>query len=323
MSCSPNRSVAPDMARIIISEFMDEAAIREGFIGHDVVYEPDLVDHPVRLAGLVGDAQALIVRNRTQVRGALLAAAGKLRVVGRLGVGLDNIDVDACKVRAIAVCPATGANDVAVAEYVLACVLILLRGAYQARQPMIEGVWPRQDLIGREIAGKTFGLVGFGAIARETARRAQGFGVKLIAHDPLINSDDPVWRASQVAPVSLADLLAEADIISLHVPLTKETRGLFDVMTIAKMKRHSILINAARGGIVDAEALAAALLTGHLGGAALDVFAAEPLRGEDGIVFAQVPNLILTPHIAGVTDESNIRVSRVTVKNVLAHLGEG
>lgn len=311
------------MARIIISEFMDQAAIDEGFGRHEVVYEPDLVDHPARLALLVSDAQALIVRNRTQVRGALLEAAGKLRVVGRLGVGLDNIDVAACKARAIAVCPANGANDVAVAEYVLACALMLLRGAYQAGQPMIEGAWPRQDLIGREMAGKTFGLVGFGAIARETARRAQVFGVKLIAYDPFISNDDQVWRASEVRPVTLADLLAEADIISLHVPLTDQTRGLFDVATIARMKKHAILINAARGGIVDAEALAAALLTGHLGGAALDVFAAEPLRGDDGIVFAHVPNLILTPHIAGVTDESNIRVSRVTVKNVLTHLGEG
>ncbi len=302
---------------------MDVSAIHEGFGGHDVVYEPDLVDHPARLESLIGDAHALIVRNRTQVRGALLAAAGKLRVVGRLGVGLDNIDVAACEARGIAVCPATGANDVAVAEYVLTSAMMLLRGAYQATTSMIEGAWPRQDLIGREIADKTFGLVGFGAIARETARRAQIFGVKLIAHDPFIGSDDPIWSASKVAPVALDDLLARAEIISLHVPLTDQTRGSFNVATIAKMKRRAILINAARGGIVDAEALAAALLTGHLGGAALDVFAREPLRGDDGYVFRNVPNLILTPHIAGVTDESNIRVSCLTVKNVLAHLAEG
>ncbi len=310
------------MASIIISEFMDEAAVRDGFKGHEVVYDPDLVDDPARLAGLVAQAQALVVRNRTQVRGALLAGAHALKVIGRLGVGLDNIDVAACKARAIAVCPATGANDVAVAEYVLTCAMMLLRGAYQSTPTMTEGAWPREALIGREISGKTFGLIGFGAIARETARRAAILGVRLVAFDPFLQPDDPVWNAYDVTPQPFDDLLAQADLVSLHVPLTDQTRGLFNASVLTKMKHGAVLINAARGGIVNAEALAAALLTGHLGGAALDVFAKEPLRGDDGMVFRDVPNLILTPHIAGVTDESNVRVSWVTVKNVLAHLGE-
>ncbi|MBV1707159.1 MAG: hydroxyacid dehydrogenase [Hyphomicrobiales bacterium] len=311
------------MARIIISEFMDESAVRDGFKAHEVVYDPGLVDDPARLASLVAGAQALVVRNRTQVRGALLAGAPGLKVIGRLGVGLDNIDVAACTARGIAVCPATGANDVAVAEYVLAAAMMLLRGAYQATPAMTEGAWPREALIGREISGKTLGLVGFGAIARETARRAAVLGVRLVAYDPFLKPDDPAWSAYDVTPQPFEDLLAEADIVSLHVPLTDATRGLFNAEALTKMKPGAVLVNAARGGIVDAEALAAALLTGHLGGAALDVFAREPLRGDDGIVFRDVPNLILTPHIAGVTEESNVRVSWVTVKNVLAHLGGG
>lgn len=308
------------MADIVISEFMDEAAIRELLPGRDVLYDPKLVDRPADLAASLADARALVVRNRTQVRGALLAAAPQLRVVGRLGVGLDNIDVEACKARGIAVCPATGANDVAVAEWAITAMLVLLRGAWSATPQVIAGAWPRMGTIGREASGKTLGLVGLGGIARETATRAAALGLRICAADPLLPADHPAWKLAE--RVTLDELVQRSDVISLHVPLTDATRGLFDATRIAAMRRGSILLNAARGGVVDEPALAAALRSGHLGGAALDVFAQEPLDAAHGALFDGVPNLLLTPHIAGVTDESNIRVSRVTLEAVLRHLGD-
>ncbi|ACB27914.1 NAD(P)-dependent oxidoreductase [Methylobacterium radiotolerans] len=312
------------MPKVIISEFMDEAAIAAELAGLDVVYDPGLVDRPEDLAAAAARADALIVRNRTQVRGALLDAARDLTVVGRLGVGLDNIDLPACRARGIAVYPATGANDGAVAEYVIASALLLLRGAYGASAAVAAGAWPRNALMGREIAGQRLGLVGFGAIARETARRAAALGMAVAAHDPFVAADDPAWNPA-TGPVqsrALDALIAQSDVLSLHVPLTDRTRGLIDAAALARMPKGAILINAARGGVVDEAAVARALRSGHLGGAALDVFDREPLDAAAGAVFADVPNLILTPHIAGVTQESNVRVSAVTAQAVRRHLTE-
>ena len=306
------------MAEIVITEFMDEAAISSVLSGRDVVYNPKLVDQPEELAKLVKDARAIIVRNRTQVRGALLDAASKLEVVGRLGVGLDNIDVEACKARGIAVYPATGANDVSVAEYVITAMLVLLRKAWFANSEVISGKWPRMSTIGREVQGKTLGLVGLGGIARETASRARALGMNVIAFDPLLSKDHAAWQLASNA--SLEELISRSDVISLHVPLTASTKRMIGPSQIAAMKRGSVIINAARGGIIDEAAVVDALRSGQLGGAALDVFETEPLDAAAGALFADVPNLILTPHIAGVTDESNVRVSEVTARSVLAHL---
>ncbi|BEV46067.1 hydroxyacid dehydrogenase [Afipia carboxidovorans] len=306
---------------ILITEFMDEDAIRDGLAGFDVRYDPTLVDQPQALLEAVREARALIVRNRTQVRGDVLAAATKLEVIGRLGVGLDNIDVEACRARNIKVYPASGANDVSVAEYVIATAMVLLRGAYQATPELVAGQWPRNRLVGREISGKCLGLIGFGSIARETAQRAAALGMTVVAFDPYVAADAPVWTQpwGKVQSLDLAKLLAAADVMSLHVPLTPETRSMIDAKAIAGMKNDAVIINAARGGVVDEAAVAAALKAGKLGGAALDVFDKEPI-GSSGAVFADAPNLILTPHIAGVTVESNVRVSRVTVDNVARHL---
>jgi (S)-sulfolactate dehydrogenase len=306
------------MADIVISEFMDEQVVREAFTGRDVLYDPKLVDRPEALLAALADARALLVRNRTQVRPALLAAAPRLRVVGRLGVGLDNIDLDACQARGIAVFPATGANDLSVAEYTITAVLLLLRRAWFASDAVIAGQWPRMSSIGREAAGKTLGLIGLGAIARETAQRAIALGMQVCAFDPHLPADSPAWKLARC--VSLDQLLATADAVSLHVPLTAETRRLLDAVRIAAMKRGAILVNAARGGLVDEAALVAALRSGQLGGAALDVFETEPLDTAAGRLFEGVPNLVLTPHIAGVTEESNVRVSSVTAATVLRAL---
>ena len=307
------------MADIVISEFMDEPVLRRAFAGRDVLYDPGLVDRPAELAQALADARALVVRNRTQVRGALLDAAPRLRVVGRLGVGLDNIDLEACRARGIAVHPATGANDLSVAEYVITATLVLLRRAWFASPQVLAGQWPRMSTIGREASGRVLGLIGFGAIARETARRAAALGMQVVAFDPLLKDDDPAW--SLAARRELDALLAESDVVSLHVPLTPATRGMLGAAQFDRMRSGAVVINAARGGVLDEAALAAALRSGHLGGAALDVFEREPLDAAAARVFDGVPNLILTPHIAGVTEESNVRVSDVTAAAVLRSLG--
>ncbi|MCZ8313674.1 hydroxyacid dehydrogenase [Phreatobacter sp.] len=308
------------MTDIVISEFMDEAAVEDLRRDFSVTYDKGLVDRPDELARLIAGARALIVRNRTQVRGALLAAGAKLEAIGRLGVGLDNIDVEAAKARGIAVLPATGANDVSVAEWAVTTIMVLLRGAYYATADVAAGTWPRERLMGREISGKVLGLVGFGAIARETAVRAKALGMDIIAADPFVAADDPAWGRIGARSVSLDALVAEADAVSLHVPLTPETRNLIDARRLATMKPGAVLVNAARGGVVDEAALAAALRAGTIAGAALDVFDVEPLKA--GSPLTGCPNLILTPHIAGVTVESNVRVSSVTAANVRRVLEE-
>jgi (S)-sulfolactate dehydrogenase len=297
---------------------MDVAAVAKLKVRHDVFYDPALVDRPDELRERAANARALIVRNRTQVRGDLLAAAERLSCVGRLGVGLDNIDMEACRARNIAVYPATGANDLSVAEYVITAALMLLRGAWLASASVAAGAWPRQKLIGRELAGRTVGLVGFGAIAREVAWRANALGMAVVAYDPHLEATHPAWQLAR--NVSLDGLLEISDVVSLHVPLTGGTRRMIGERQLAAMKPGAVLINAARGGVVDEAALAAELRKGTLGGAALDVFEAEPLSAADGEKFAGIANLILTPHIAGVTEESNVRVSDLIAETVLAHL---
>lgn len=301
--------------KIVISEFMDEAAVDDLRRDFEVVYDPGLVDQAADLLRELSDADAIIVRNRTQVRGALLDGAPGLKAVGRLGVGLDNIDLDDCKTRGVSVHPASGANDLSVAEYVVTSALTLLRNAYFGQDRMIAGEWPRQEMSGREGADKVLGLVGFGSIARDTAGRARALGFEIATFDPFVKSDDPAL-ADVTLYQTLEEMLPRVDVISLHVPLTDGTRNMLNAETLAMMKPSAIVINAARGGVVDEAALALRLRDGQLGGAALDVFAQEPLTAEGGAKFKGLSNLILTPHIAGVTQESNVRVSSLTAQNV-------
>ncbi|MEN0087903.1 MAG: hydroxyacid dehydrogenase [Pseudomonadota bacterium] len=303
------------MADIVITEFMDEtaAASMPGSL-----YDPTLVDKPQELAAALADARAIVVRNRTQVTADLLAGAPNLTCVGRLGVGLDNIDLDACAVHGVTVYPATGANDLSVAEYVITSAMALLRGAYLGSERVASGEWPRQEMSGRELAGKVMGLVGFGAIAREVAVRAKLLGMEVLATDPHVMADDPAWQLAR--NVSRDAVLENSDVISLHVPLTDGTRRMIDGPALSSMKSNAIVINAARGGVVDEAALVDALKADQLGGAALDVFETEPVTAETGTMFAGVPNLILTPHIAGVTQESNGRVSTLIAQRVRDHL---
>ena len=310
------------MAEIVISEFMDEAAILDLRGGFDVLYDSTLVDHPEALHAALVDCRALIVRNRTQVRADILAMAPMLRVVGRLGVGLDNIDSAACAARGIQVFPATGANDLSVAEYVITAALMLLRGAWLAHAAMLDGAWPRAALMGRELAGKTMGLVGLGSIAREVAKRATALGMEVAAFDPFLPAADRAWDLAD-RHEAIESLLERSDVVSLHVPLTAGTRHLIDAARLHAMRRDAILVNAARGGVVDEPALASALKAGRIGGAALDVFEQEPLTRAGAEIFRGCPDLILTPHIAGVTVESNVRVSSLVARKVREALAGG
>jgi (S)-sulfolactate dehydrogenase len=314
MACSGETfKVEVQMYDVIITEFMDKPAADELGRRYNVLFDPTLVDDRQRLLSLGAGVKAIIVRNRTQVDRALLECFPTLQAIGRLGVGLDNIDVAACREAGIAVLPAQGGNAVAVAEYVIAGILMLRRKAYQGTALVLAGQWPRQAMMGHEMSGSVLGLVGLGAIAREVAQRARQLGMQVMAFDPFVETGDAIW-ADVKRLESLEALLSAADAVSLHVPLNNETRNLLDASRLAAMRADSVLINTARGGIVDEAALAAALRDGALAGAMLDVFAEEPLAA--GSPLEGAPNLLLTPHIAGVTQESNTRISWITIDNV-------
>jgi (S)-sulfolactate dehydrogenase len=267
-------------------------------------------------------SDALIVRNLTQVNQELLNGAPKLKVVGRLGVGLENIELPACAQRNIKVIPATGANAESVAEYVIGTALALTRGFMPATVQTLDGKWPRPHFSGyHEFTGKTLGVVGFGSIGRVTAQKALAFGLKCLAYDPMLSGQSIDVGGTAVPLVTLDTLLASSDAVTLHLPLLPETRDLFSAATLDKMKQGACLINTARGGIVDEKALAERLRSGRLGGAALDVFEKEPAT--DLSHFAGLNNLIATPHIAGVTSESNDRVSQMIADEVIQFLGSG
>jgi len=301
--------------QVLISEFMDAPAVDALRKRFDVRYEPDLVERRGALLDAAAHADALIVRNRSQVNAELLAAAPRLLAVGRLGVGLDNIDLPGCEARGITVIPATGANARAVAEYVIGTMLSLLRGAYASTADVAAGKWPRNALSqGLEAHGRTLGVVGFGGIGRLAAQLARGLGMRVVGSDAALPPGHPVWGEAGAEPMPLDDLLAQADVVTLHVPLTPETRHLLDAARIDRMRAGAVLINTSRGGIVDEAALANALRAGRLRGAALDVFEQEPLPA--GSPLAQAPNLILTPHIAGLTQEANTRVSDMVAAGV-------
>ena len=307
------------MSRILVSEYLPDEHLDLLRANHDVLYDPDLCTDRSRLLDQMAGVEALFTRNRTRIDQELIAAAPDLRVVGRLGVGLDNIDMKGCEQAGVQVISAAGENAVSVAEYVIGAMLVVVRGVFGMTPSMIAGEWPRQGhAFGHELMGKTMGLVGYGTIARQVATRAAGLGMEVIAHDPFVPDDDSAW--GPVRSVDLESLLATSDVISVHVPLSEDTRNLIDAPALGRMKPTAVVINTSRGGIVDETALAQALLVGKLGGAALDVFASEPLGPEPAAVFATVPNLLLTPHVAGNTRESVDRVATTIVEKVMTAL---
>ena len=305
---------------ILITEFMDELAVTKLRQKYEVIYDPSLVERQDAILELIGKTRAIIVRNKTLITKILINKASSLSCVGRLGVGLDNIDLVACQENNVTVYPAIGANSNSVAEYVICSAMLLLRRAFQKNIEMISGVWPRQESSGLEVRGKTIGLIGYGEIAQRTSVIAKSLGMKVVAFDPYINASSDLWRDTE--KLSLDKLLRVSDIISLHIPLNKETNNLLDENKLSLVKPSAVLINSARGGILDENALSKALRENRIRGAALDVFSEEPLSEEKAKKFSQLNNIILTPHIAGITEESNERVSQMIADKVEKHLSD-
>jgi len=309
------------MADVLISEFMDKG-VAEGLItDFDTHWDPDLWNKRDELKAEIASAKAIVVRNGTLVNEDLLDAAPNLKLVARMGVGLDTIDVKACKSRDIEVCPSIGANAVSVAEYVIATAMILLRGpTYFATKDVVAGAWDRPKFAGStEIGGRTMGIVGFGSIGQVVGERARGMGMEVIAYDAIMPADHPAWDNAR--RVELDDLVAQSDVISLHCPKLPETIDLIDADQFSRMKSEAVLINSARGGIVNEADCAAALRARELAGAALDTMDVEPITPEVGALFQGIENLILTPHVAGVTKDSNRRIAEVAAENVRRVLG--
>jgi D-3-phosphoglycerate dehydrogenase len=251
------------------------------------------------LAAEIADADGLVVRSAVQVDDALMASAPKLRVIGRAGVGVDNIDAEAATRRGIVVMNTPGANAIAVAELTLGMMLALARQLPKANSTMHAGKWEKKSLQGVELRGKKLGVLGLGRVGLEVARRARGFGMEVIGHDPFVSAS--IARENAIQLVSTDELFQQADYLTLHVGLTPQTTGIINEETIAKMKKGVRIVNCARGELIVEEALAEALKSGQVGGAALDVFHQEPLK--DSPFFA-LDNVILTPHIAGSTAEA-------------------
>lgn len=258
------------------------------------------------LLARIADYDAIVGRSATRITDALLRAGTRLRVVGRAGVGVDNVAIDTATALGIAVINAPAGNTVAVAELFFGVMLALLRHLPQAQQSMRDGRWERTEFLGTELKGKTLGIVGVGRIGGEIAIRAHAFGMELVGYDPYVGDERFTGLRVQRA-TSLDDVLASADFLTVHTPLTEETRGMIGATELARLRSGAIVANLARGGIVDETALAAALRAGHLAGAALDAYTKEPVVGDHP--FRTLANVILTPHLGASTAEAQRNVA--------------
>jgi len=270
------------------------------------------------LARALADFDAVIVRSGTRITRDSLAYADRLRVIGRAGVGVDNIDVAAATERGIAVLNAPSGNTISAAELTMAILLALVRRVPAADRSMKRGEWDRKSFNGIELYGKVLGLIGAGRIGGEVARRARGFGMTVVAYDPFLSEDRA--RALKIELASLDDVLRSADVLSIHTPLTDATRNLIDAAALAKLKPGAYLVNAARGGVVDEVALYQALVDGRLAGAALDVFETEPLPADHPL--RSLDNVVLTPHLGAATEEAQQNVAVEIAEAVRAALLE-
>lgn len=274
---------------------------------------------PEQLEAIIGDYDALAVRSATKVTARLLEKAARLKVVGRAGVGVDNVDLDAATRRGVVVMNTPGGSSVTVAELALAMILALARHLPAATASLKAGRWEKKRFQGHELAGKTLGVVGIGNIGSVLVDRALAMKMRVIAYDPFISAE-----AAGKLGVTLVDLdtvWREADVVSLHVPLTEQTRNLVDAGVLARMKPGALLVNCARGGIVDERALAEALASGHLGGAALDVFDQEPPPADHPLL--KLDGFVATPHIGAATEEAQSAVAVAVAEQLAAYLLHG
>lgn len=301
------------MSDILISENIRGAAVDALSARFDVTFLPELWKDPEELLKRTGNFRALIVRNQTQVTAALLESAKNLIVVGRAGVGLDNVDVAAATQAGILITSTPEQNAISVAELAMGLMLSLARMIPAANRDTRDGNWRRQQFFGTELYGKTIGIVGAGKIGFLTARRAQAFGMKVLAYDPFISRDNILLSELNAELVSLDDLLSRADVVSCHLPATPQTIGLLNAACFGKMKSTATFINTSRGEVVVENDLLAALKSGSIAGAALDVRATEPPQAGE---LEHLPNLILTPHVAAFTHEAQNRVTNAICEDI-------
>ena len=289
------------MAKVVVADRLGSEAVLELKMRFGTV-----VEMPKDLEKEVADAQVLVVRGRTPVTKGLLGKAPKLRIVARSGAGLDNIDLDECRRKGIRVINTPDAPTIAVAELVVGLMISLLREIPRADAEMKDGKWIKDELLGRELFGKTVGIVGFGRIGAAVAERLQAFGCGVIAYSPHFKG------TKEIESVPLDGLLGRSDIVTLHVPLTKETRGMIGKREIALMKKGAYLVNAARGALVDEDALYDALKSGKIAGAGLDVYSTEPYSGK----MRGLENAILLPHIGASTEEARARTGKQLLEEI-------
>jgi D-3-phosphoglycerate dehydrogenase len=303
--------------KIVLAEKVSPAtlAVFAAEPGWKVLTHDQLTDG---LPAALADADALVVRSAVQADDALMAHGPKLRVIGRAGVGVDNIDVAAASRRGIVVMNTPGANAVAVAELTIGLMLALARKLPAANTSMHSGKWEKKILQGTELRGKTLGILGLGRTGMEVAKRAKGFDLELIGSDPFVSA--AAAGENGIKLVSIEEVIAASDYLTLHVGLTPQTTGIINPKTLAAMKKGVRIINCARGELVDEAALVAALKSGHVAGAALDVFTEEPPKNSP---YTELDNVILTPHIAGSTSEAQEAVGVQIATQVLEFLKSG
>ena len=299
------------MTKILITEFIDSQSLQNINKKFDVIYKKDAWQNKDFLEKEIQKFDGVIVRNKTSLDKNILVNASNLKFIGRLGVGLDNIDTEYCKKNNIIVQPATGMNSDSVAEYVVNSSLTLLKKSQIINEQTLKGKWPRTSIVTKELKGKTLGLIGFGDISKKVLKLINVFDVACIAYDPFINSKQ--MEVDNIKKVSFDEILNLADIISIHVPLNNETKYLFDRQAFIKMKKQPIIINSSRGGIINEKDLIDAYRNKYISGFALDVFENEPINETFYKNISNDMNCILTPHIAGVTAESNVRVSNFII----------
>ena len=295
------------MINILITEFIDPEALKILSKDFNVIYKKDIWENSDYLKKEINKFDGIIVRNKTNLNQSILEKAANLKYIGRLGVGLDNIDTEYCKKNNIFVQPATGMNADSVAEYVISSSLSLLKKTKLINEKTQSGQWPRTSITTNELKGKILGLIGFGDIAKKVLKLINAFEVTTIAFDPFITSQE--MEENNVKKVTFENILSLADIISIHVPLNNETKYLFDKKIFQKMNNKPIIINSSRGGIINEIDLLEAYKNNYVSGFALDVYEHEPVNKIFLKNITNDMNCILSPHIAGVTEESNTRVS--------------
>lgn len=303
--------------KVLVSDPLSQGAVAilRGTPGLDVQERKGLSE--AELLPLVGDIDAWVVRGATKVTRRLIEAAPRLRWVARAGAGIDNIDGTAARERGVGILNVPGANSVAVAELVFGLLLSLFRQIPAADGSLKRGEWDKSRFKGRELRGKTIGILGLGQIGRAVAQRASAFEMSCVGYDPLLTSD--AIRGFDVEPLPLNDLLPRSQILTLHVPLLPSTKGMIGAPEIARLPRGAVLVNAARGGLVDEAAVLAALDQGHLSGAVFDVFADEPPGGSS---LPKREDVVATPHIGAATVEAQEIVGEEIVKLLLGKLRE-